>query len=140
MKALMKTIGIVAKWNHAAALRAASELHDWLKERGHDVLVLRSSLPEGHPLPAAEPHELRERADLLVVLGGDGTLIHTAALVHERLVPILGVNLGTFGFLAELEIGDLYSVMERVLAGDYRTEDRMRLTVQLFRGGQTIVS
>lgn len=132
----MKTIGIVAKWNTPEALAATERLSAWLSERGYDVLVERTSLPDGHPLGGADGRELGLRGDLLVVLGGDGTLIHTASLVDSRRVPILGVNLGTLGFLAEIELADLYPTLERVLAGDYQTEDRMRLAVRLVRGGR----
>jgi NAD+ kinase len=136
----MKTIGIVAKKNDPAALRAACEVHAWLAARGLDVLVARGSLPEGHPLGDVDVAELKARADLLVVLGGDGTLIYAAGLVAERQVPIFGVNLGTLGFLVEVELAEVYRLLEPVLAGHYRLEERMRLWVRLRRGPEELLS
>ena len=130
----MKTIGIVAKWSTPEALRATVDLDAWLRARGLEPLVERTSLPEGHALGGVSGETLAERSDLLVVLGGDGTFIHTSGLVGARSIPILGVNLGTLGFLAEIELADLYPTLERVLNGDYQTETRMRLFVQLWRG------
>ena len=136
----MKTIGIVAKWNHPEALGATCELYENLGHRGFEVMVLRSSLPLEHALPATEAEEMGERAALLVVLGGDGTLIHTAALVCERSTPIFGVNLGTLGFLAEIELADLYPALEMVLQGHFLYEDRMRLRVRLVRRGEVVLT
>src|SRR5262245_1408854 len=124
----MKTVGIVLKRNHPEALRAANELWRWLSSRGLEVLFERSSIPTGDPeLPYALGEELAARADLLVVLGGDGTLIHTAGLVAERQVPIFGVNLGSLGFLTEIEYSEMYPTLEGVLTGSLRLEERMRL-------------
>jgi NAD+ kinase len=136
----MKTIGIVAKRNDPAALQAAREVHDWLAARNLEVLVEKGSLPEGHPLGGVDGAELGARAELLVVLGGDGTLIHAAGLVSERQVPLFGVNLGTLGFLVEIELAEVYRALEPVLAGDYQIEERMRLWVRLRRGRDELVS
>ena len=136
----MKTIGIVAKWNHPEALRATSDLHEWLTERGYEVLILRSSLPDGHALRAVDGDELGKRAELLIVLGGDGTLIHTASLVGERMTPIFGVNLGTLGFIIEIELAELYPALEHVLHGRADHEDRMRLRVRLLRGNEAVLT
>jgi NAD+ kinase len=136
----MKTIAIVAKRNHEAALSASREIYEWLRARGLEVLVDRNSVPEGCGLPVADAGELARRADLMVVLGGDGTLIHTAGLIAERQVPIFGVNLGGLGFLTEIERGEVYPILEKVLAGDYEFEERMRLSARLYRGEEEVVS
>jgi NAD+ kinase len=136
----MKTIGIVAKRNDPVALRAAREVYEWLSARQLEPLIERSSMPEGSDLPMCDSDELSRRADLMVVLGGDGTLIHAAGVIWERQVPIFGVNLGRMGFLTEIEEAEIYPALERVLAGDYEFEERMRLWVRLFRDDEELVS
>jgi NAD+ kinase len=136
----MKTIGIVVKPNYEEALKAARDLYRWLAARKLEVLIDRSSVPGGHDLPLVDSAELAERSDLLVVLGGDGTLIHTAGLVSERQVPIFGVNFGSLGFLTEIELAEIYPTLEQVLAGNYQLDERMRLWVRLWRGAKEIVS
>jgi len=77
------------------------------------------------------------RADMLICFGGDGTILHAAkdATIHN--VPILGINMGSVGFMAELEEGEL-SQLERLAAGEYTTEERMMLQVRLIRGKQVV--
>ena len=124
-------VGICAKPRSAAAQRAARELAEWLTARGVEVMR-DDTLGAG----GLERRVLAEKADLLVVLGGDGTLLSVAREVGARPVPILGVNLGTLGFLAEFAPSEEREVLERVLRGDYTTVERMRLDVRALRGGR----
>ena len=70
------------------------------------------------------------------MLGGDGTLIHAARLLGGRPAPILGVNMGSLGFMTEVPQSELYAALERVLAGEARLSERMKLRVHLHRGGR----
>ncbi|MDR1119062.1 MAG: NAD kinase [Bifidobacteriaceae bacterium] len=70
-----------------------------------------------------------EPLDLVAVLGGDGTLLRAAELVHDQATPLLGINLGHLGFLAECEVGELPEAVDRVARGDYRVEPRATLDV-----------
>jgi NAD+ kinase len=124
-------VGICAKPRSTPALAAARELAEWLAARGVEVLRDDTLGPGGE-----ERRALAEKADLLVVLGGDGTLLAVAREVGARAVPILGVNLGTLGFLAEFAPSEERAVLERVLRGDYETVERMRLDVRALRGGR----
>ena len=76
-------------------------------------------------------------ADLVVVLGGDGTLIHAASLLDGRPVPILGVNMGNLGFMTEVPQSEMYPALETVLAGKAKMSERMKLRVHLHRGGRS---
>lgn len=101
-------------------------------EMGHGS---RLELPKH--LKFQDLHRELTRADMLVCFGGDGTILHAAkdATIHG--VPILGVNMGSVGFMAELEEAEL-SQLERLAAGDYTTEERMMLQVRLIRGKQVL--
>src|SRR4030088_1239534 len=76
--------------------------------------------------------------DLVMVLGGDGTFLRAAELARNADVPVLGVNLGRIGFLAEAEADNIDQVLERVIARDYQVEDRMTLDVSVHDGGQLV--
>jgi NAD+ kinase len=132
----LKHIGILAKVHDPRCQGVASELIQWLKN--HELVPLveahlarHLSSPDG-----VKSEEVAERADLLVVLGGDGTLISAARLVGEREVPILGVNLGSLGFLTEITLNELYPSLEAWLAGAYELSDRMMLKTTIIRDGK----
>jgi NAD+ kinase len=88
----------------------------------------------------APRHELAARAQLVVVLGGDGTLLAVARAIGRRLVPILGVNLGALGFLAEIDLADLFPTLEAVLSDRFRIEPRMRFEVSVDHQGTELAS
>lgn len=79
------------------------------------------------------------RSDLILVLGGDGTLIHAASLLQQRVVPILGVNMGHLGFLTEVRRDELLDVLPKALAGEYPSFDRMRLDVRVHASDGTLL-
>ena len=123
-------VGIVAKRGKPEAELAARDLVAWLHAHGHEALVeARTGSPEG--LPTVAGAELGARSDLVVILGGDGTLIHAAGLLGEREVPILGVNLGTLGFLTGTSRDGLWDAVERALRGQLEAMPRMKLSVRV---------
>lgn len=85
-----------------------------------------------------EKEEIYQQADLLIVLGGDGTLLGVARTAHPYDVPILAVNLGSLGFLAEVSLDQLYSVLENILAGKFDVERRMLLNACIWRDGEKV--
>lgn len=93
----------------------------------------------GH-VQGVESGDIPDCADMVVVLGGDGTLISAARLIGERETPILGVNLGSLGFLTEITLAELYPALERCLRGDFRVSERMMLTAVVERGGEEVSS
>ncbi len=134
----MKKIGIIAK-NIPVAQKAARKLSESLSKKGRIVLVdevtARAIKAQGH-----DRETIASRADMIIALGGDGTLLSVARLVcaAKRDVKILGVNLGSLGFLAELSQNELYDHLERAMAGKLGTEERMMLSVSVVRGGKRI--
>jgi NAD+ kinase len=118
----------------------AAQLAERIRERYSSLEVLGDRLL-AHTLgwPRVEDRELAARADLVVVLGGDGTLIHAARLLEGRPVPILGVNLGTLGFLTEIPADGLFTALDEVLEGRFKQVSRMKLSCRLLRGGEVLM-
>jgi NAD+ kinase len=133
----MKNIAIYAKVQDPRCQGVAIELVQWLRGRG------LTPLPEEHlALRIGFREEIAadilDRAELVVVLGGDGTLISVARLVGERDLPIFGVNLGSLGFLTEITLDELYPALASCLKGDYRISERMMLSATVERDGELI--
>jgi NAD+ kinase len=93
-----------------------------------------------HSTAVAAKSDLPSQCDLIVVLGGDGTLLSVARLVGDLGVPILGVNLGGLGFLTATTLEEMFPAMDRVLAGDIVLDDRMMLAAQVRRRGERLTS
>jgi len=122
----VQSVAIICKQHKPAAWEAGQALQTWLAERGLKVCLVEN---EPDPLVPLLPPEL----DLIVVLGGDGTLLSVARRYVEIARPVLGVNVGGLGFLTEISLDDLYPSMHQVLAGNYEIEERLMLTATLWR-------
>src|SRR5262245_3282132 len=128
----MRTIGVVVKRGRGRAIELARTWVGWLEHNGLNGLAEGNGALDVRATSASKA-DMIARADLIVVLGGDGTLLSMARLMRERTVPILGVNLGGFGFLAAVTTDELIPMMERVVARDVRIDQRMTLDVTLRR-------
>jgi NAD+ kinase len=133
-------VGLVAKARLDAAAGTLAELAGWLDARGaHAVFEAETAvlvgLPPGRPTPSRD--ELPGACDLIVVLGGDGTLIGMAGRIADAGVdvPILGVNFGSLGFLTEITLDELYDSLASVLDGTARIDERMMLRSVTMRQG-----
>lgn len=135
----MKKIAIFAKVHDPRCQGVAGELIAWLEERGLVPLV-ESHFARHLGRPGIASEEIPGLVDMAVVLGGDGTLISAARLLGAREIPILGVNLGSLGFLTEITLDELYPALEACLGGDYRVSERMMLAVTVERGDDTVFS
>jgi NAD+ kinase len=127
---MIRTVGLVVKYEEPKATEIASWLVPWLKEKKKQVLVEAGVGRFGGR--SCSKNEMARKADLIVVLGGDGTLLSVARLVERPEVPILGVNMGGLGFITEVAVDELESVCSRVLSGDYAVEKRMTLELRVF--------
>ncbi|MDH4209179.1 MAG: NAD(+)/NADH kinase [Anaerolineae bacterium] len=125
----MQNIGLLYHPRIAESLRLATELHDLLKSRG-----LSPWLGSAWENAEARPHVAD--LDLIVTFGGDGTILRAARMTALHGTPILSVNLGRFGFLAEARPDQLAEVLETVLAGNYWLEERIMLHAELERSGR----
>ncbi|HEY7214918.1 MAG TPA: NAD(+)/NADH kinase [Thermoanaerobaculia bacterium] len=131
-------VGIVAKVASREAVHTAHELAEWLRRRGLEAALDEATL-RARGVEGERPFSVREAYDLVVVLGGDGTLLSVARTLTPG-VPILGVNLGNLGFLTEINRGELYPALVQVLTGQYRIEERSLFDVELQRNGGAPVS
>ncbi len=129
----MRTIGVVVKRDRTQAVELARELITWLTRQGLTALAEADTVAPVTGGNIANKADMIARADLIVVLGGDGTLLSVARLMQERAVPILGVNLGGLGFLTAVTTDELMPMMERILKGQFRVDQRMTLAVALRR-------
>ncbi len=130
-------VGIIGKEKDPAP-KIAFEITRWLEERGVTVLVDRD-LAERASLDNGVPRSrIPDQVDLVLVLGGDGTLLSVARLVGSRQTPVLGINLGSLGFLTEISIDELFPSLEALFRGEVDTEARMMLTAHVHRRDERI--
>ncbi len=134
----MKKIGIIAK-DMPRAHDAVRKLSKWLTAKGRKVF-LEDRTADSLGLTGHAPRKLPSLVDMIIVLGGDGTLLSAARLVADsrKNVPIFGVNLGSLGFMAEVPLEELYGNLEKALAGKLRADERMMLFASVIRKGKTI--
>jgi NAD+ kinase len=136
-----RRIGAIVHPGRPAALDLGKKLAGWAAERGVELRTLhdeRGCL--GEDVPCCGPKEFPIGLDLVVVLGGDGTLLRALGLVVEAQVPVLGVNLGRLGFLTEIEPDSLQHSLEAVWSGHYRVERRTTLTARVIVSGEVVAS
>ncbi|MEA3544192.1 MAG: NAD(+)/NADH kinase [Thermodesulfobacteriota bacterium] len=134
----MKKVGIYAKKNHPDAEQIASDICVRFKLEQIEVLLEDSLAEQIGQVVGYASEEIPELVDLIIVLGGDGTLISVARLIGELNVPIVGVNLGQLGFLTEITRDELPEMLERLIADDYQVSDRMMLDAFIHRNGKVI--
>ena len=142
----IKRVGIVLKPHQPDALKTMCELASWLAERGIILVggpeIERERIKEqtGCAVEQVETGKLGASVDLILVLGGDGTMIATARVLGDSEVPVLGVNYGGLGYLAEFRIEELYTALESILSGNYRLDERVMLDVELMRSDESLSS
>ncbi len=133
----IRSVGVCLKRDQPQAADTVRALVEWLSQRQIDVYVDECSAG-WCDLEATPLVQLAEKVDLILVLGGDGTLLAVARAAGTRRVPILGVNLGTLGFLTEINVDELFPTLERILRGDVTIESRLRLEVVVSRDGEEL--
>lgn len=117
---------------HTLALAAAA----WFDEHGVEVRIpAGEATAAGLMSHAVDADEFADGLDLVISLGGDGTMLHTVQLVYPAQVPILGVNVGQLGYLSELEPDELEPMLPRLLEGDFTVHERMMLSVDVTSAG-----
>ena len=132
-------VGLLFKKHDPRVPSILTELIPWLEARGAEVFLDEALAGQGFrggvPVLAAE---LPARSDAVAVFGGDGTLLYAARLAAGSATPILGINMGSLGFLTEVKVGEMLPAFEALLSGNYYLEDRMLLRVEVFRDSQFV--
>lgn len=135
----MKHFLIITNTYKDTELRLTKALMDYIESRGG---TCRSFLSTGetaeHAAPKAE--EIPAETDCVLVLGGDGTLIRAAARLVDSRLPLIGVNLGTLGYLCELEESNVFAAIDQLMAGEYMIEQRMMLTGHGIKSGEEVAT
>lgn len=136
----MKTIGIISKPNVRQASAIVPALIEWLVSRELDVRCDEVTAAYAGRTDGFSRAETPEGCDLVVVLGGDGTLLSAARSVAARGIPLFAVNLGGLGFLTAISTDELYPELERAIRGEHRIGKRRMLHCDLVRGERTVSS
>jgi NAD+ kinase len=138
----IRRVGIVAKSHLRPAMPHLLHIESWLRDRGVDAVFETATaalMPDG-PRRVADKAALVTQVDMVVVLGGDGTLLSVADAIGAAGtgVPMIGVNFGSLGFLTEVTLPELYSSLDAALDGRARVEERMMLQSTTLRQGATV--
>ncbi|MFQ5509202.1 MAG: NAD(+)/NADH kinase [Leptospirillia bacterium] len=136
----VKKVGVVAKLHHEGAAEAIRELLAWLEEQGRESYMDSMTAKLIGEESKHRKSDIPGMVDLIVVLGGDGTLLSMARLMVDFDVPLLGVNLGSLGFLTEVPREEMISTLEMVLAGNVIIERRLLLKAEVLRQGELVAS
>lgn len=135
MASILKRIGIVVKSDFRAG-KKADELEQWLRKRDVDVVRKQSPPPRGVRPENQAPDSAPDDLCCIFVLGGDGTFLSAVRWIGDQAIPVLGVKFGEVGFLAEIAESNLYAVADLIVKNQFTTRPRMRLLVDVERGGQ----
>ncbi len=137
----MKKIGIVAKLSNPRAVEVSEGVAKWLAEKGVEVYGEKELSERVKLVETVSREDLPDKIDTLIVLGGDGTMLYAARIIGGKKIPILGVNLGSLGFLTSNTVDEVYKVLEMMMKDErVPTEERMMLSVDVVRGGEKVAS
>jgi NAD+ kinase len=141
MKTYVRKVGIIAKPKLSTVAAVVNQLAEWLAIRQIDVVLdLETAALVGERRKCLSKLEVLSQCDLIVVLGGDGTLLSVARVMDSNTVPILAVNFGSLGFLTEITLEETFSTLESVLAGKATTQRRLMIDASVIRNGESFTS
>ncbi|MGI6086015.1 MAG: NAD(+)/NADH kinase [Acetivibrionales bacterium] len=133
----MKRIGVVVGENKDPGYKETGLIVKKLLEKGFEVLIT-PEVKAGLDCGATESDSVYKDSDFIICVGGDGTFLKTARGVFPHKKPVLGVNKGTVGFLAEVETGEIEMAIDKIVAGEYHIQPRVVLNVEVIRNGESV--
>jgi NAD+ kinase len=136
---IIKMVGIISKPGSDAARELVPKVIEWLRGRGISSRLDEAS-GEYAGAPGLSRQAVPEGCDLVVVLGGDGTLLSAARAIGRREIPLFPVNLGGLGFLTAITVDELFAELQRALRGEHRIGKRRLLTTEVVRDGSVVAS
>jgi NAD+ kinase len=138
--AIIKTVGVISKPNSDEAADLVPDLLKWLTGRGISIRIDEDTAVYAGNSEGLSRADVPEGCDLIIVLGGDGTLLSAARAIGKREIPLFPVNLGGLGFLTAITIDDIYEELQRAFRGENRIAKRKLLSTEVVRDGETIAS
>ncbi|MDI6801856.1 MAG: NAD(+)/NADH kinase [Thermodesulfovibrionales bacterium] len=135
----MKRIGIICKAGRSEPVNILKEFLPWLRSSNYEVF-LDAETAEILNMEGYSRSQIPSLVDLIIVLGGDGTMLSVARLVGDKGIPILGVNLGGLGFITEVNKDEIIGAVEKVLSGSCSIEERIMLSAFIYRHGEKIAN
>ena len=129
---------IITNSDKDPSMEITGKIVDYLKEYKRSCEKQQASRPDEGTYHFSYPSLIPDGVQCIFVLGGDGTLLQAARDVVHREIPLLGINLGQLGFLAEVDLQSLYSALDQLMADDYEVEERMMLEGCVYRGDELI--
>ncbi|MBN2242926.1 MAG: NAD(+)/NADH kinase [Acidobacteria bacterium] len=140
MNDCVKKIGLIFKWRDERVPEIVDDIIPWLRARDVEIVL---DQPTAKQLPVratvVPSEELARNVDAIGVFGGDGTLLHAARLVGSTGVPIVGINLGSLGFLTKFKIEEMHTAFDGLIKGQYELQERMLLDVEVIKTEKTVV-
>ena len=141
----IKTVGVVVKPNHQEAWKTACELSEWLEKQnialvGQPRVHVESTDPAVCGIDPVDDERFSSESDLIVVLGGDGTMISTARLVGDSDALVLGINYGSLGYLTDFRIEEMFPALEAIFRGEYEIDRRVMLHAQHWRDDEMLAT
>ena len=134
----LESVGVITKRNIIASKEVVFKLDKYLKKKGKKVFYDNNSAALFKGKEGMKKKKILKQADMVICLGGDGTLLKTSRRMGKKKVPILGVNMGTLGFLTETTPDKMYEALDRVFEGKYVIDRRFILRVTIYRDGEKI--
>lgn len=135
-------IGIISKPDDPALAATVQSLYQYLRGQSLEICVdeVSASFLSSEPINASNFDEIASNSELVIVVGGDGTILHAAHNLIQKEIPLLGINLGRLGFLADISPNEIEKQLSQILAGEYQEEQRVVLQASLIREGKSIGS
>ncbi|MFA5698250.1 MAG: NAD(+)/NADH kinase [Sphaerochaeta sp.] len=130
---MVKRVLIVANWGKEEAQELSRTITAYLNEKGIECSTWRTSVDHEKP-------DVDANTDLVICLGGDGTVLYCARYIQTLGIPILAINLGTFGYITEISVNEWQDAVDRFLAGEYTLSRRLMIRVGVYRKGERVFS
>jgi len=131
-------VGLIINYHKRQPVQLGKELIEWFGNNNIQVLAPKEDAQYLNIAKGMDIQEFSSNVDVVVVLGGDGTFLRTARYLAGFEIPILGVNLGYLGFLTEIEVGEIYLYLQKMISGEFYIEERMMLSAKVKRNGEWV--
>ncbi|MDK2792908.1 MAG: kinase [Deferribacteres bacterium] len=133
----MKNIAIIVKPHTNNIREITLDIINYLKSNNKNIILEKRAAEALDSKEFSDDSEIREEADLLVVLGGDGTLISAIRLLQDKDTPVMGINLGRLGFLTDTKLENAKATLDEVFSGNFSIEKRMKFDITVKKGDNT---